>query len=98
MKIARSICSTAVLIAGFFLAGHATAACVCRCVDGEMRPLCSNSIEIPPICPPTVCSITPPSIAPIQAPRVPPIGTTNCRQAQVLNPRTGQYEWREVCR
>lgn len=74
------------------------ASCVCRCVNGEMQALCSSSIDLPPICPPTVCPITPPSIAPIQTPRVPPIGTTVCRQAQVFNQRTGQYEWREVCR
>ena len=77
---------------------NADASCVCRCVNGEMQALCSSSIDLPPICPPTVCPITPPSIAPIQTPRVPPIGTTVCRQAQVFNQRTGQYEWREVCR
>lgn len=76
----------------------ANAACVCRCVNGEVQALCSSSIDLPPICAPQLCPITPPSIAPIQAPRIPPIGTTQCRQAQVLNPRTGQHEWREVCR
>ena len=75
-----------------------SAECVCRCVNGQMQPLCQNAIDLPPICPPTVCNITPPSLVPIQQPRVPPIGTTGCRQAQVQNPRTGQYEWREVCR
>ena len=76
----------------------AEASCVCRCVNGEMRALCSSSLDIAPICPPTICPITPPSIAPIQTPRVPPVGTTACRQVQVFNQRTGQYEWREVCR
>jgi len=80
------------------LSTSANAACVCRCVNGEVRALCSSSIDLPPICPPTVCPITPPSVAPIQAPRIPPIGTTVCRQAQVVNPHTGRYEWREVCR
>ncbi len=89
------------LVAGIFVAlfsEPSSADCVCRCVNGQMQPLCQNAIDLPPICPPTVCGITPPSIAPIQPPRVPPIGTTNCRQAQIQNPRTGQYEWREVCR
>jgi len=80
------------------LANHAVASCVCRCVNGEVQALCSSSIDVPPVCAPRVCPITPPSIAPIQQPRVPPIGTTHCRQAQVFNQRTGQYEWREVCR
>lgn len=89
----------AAMLAGVALSpGDALAACQCRCVNGEMRPICSNSIEIPPICPPTICPIVPPSIAPITTPRVPPVGTQTCRQVQILNPATGRYEWREVCR
>lgn len=94
----RLLSAAAVLACSVGFTGDAGAACVCRCVNGEMRPICSSSIDLPPICPPTVCPITPPSVAPIQAPQVPPIGTTACRQAQVYNPSTGQYEWREVCR
>ena len=73
------------------------AACVCRCVDGEMQPLCSSSIDLPPICPPAVCSIAPPSIAPIQPLGIPPLGTSGCTQRQVLDPNTHRYEWRSVC-
>lgn len=94
----RLIGATAILACSITLADDAAAACVCRCVNGEVQALCSSAIDIQPICAPQICPITPPSIAPIQQPRVPPIGTTNCRQAQVLNQRTGQYEWREVCR
>jgi hypothetical protein len=94
----RLICSAAVVLCAAVLVNDASASCVCRCVNGEVQALCSSSIDLPPICPPRVCPITPPSVAPIQAPRVPPIGTTVCRQAQVFNQRTGQYEWREVCR
>ena len=74
------------------------AACVCRCVNGEMQAICSSSIDVPPICPPTVCAITPPSIAPLPSVTLPPLGTSNCVQRQVLNPSTGRYEWRELCR
>ena len=73
------------------------ASCSCECVGGRVVPICSSSLDIRPICPPRICPITPPSIAPITPPRVPPIGTTNCRQMQIYNPRTGQYEWKEVC-
>lgn len=83
---------------GLFLATSAQGQCVCRCVNGEMRPLCTSAIDLPPICPPTVCPLTPPSIAPIQPPTLPPLGTTSCSQQQVYNPRTGQYEWRSICR
>ena len=76
----------------------AKADCICRCVNGEVQALCTSSIDIKPICSPQVCPIDSPSIAPIQTPRVPPIGTASCRQERVLNPRTGQYEWREICR
>lgn len=71
--------------------------CVCRCIDGQMRAICSSSMSLPPLCPPTLCPMTPPSIAPLQSPRLPPLGTSECNQRQVLNPRTGQYEWRTVC-
>lgn len=91
----RQILFAVSLLMGIYDAG---AACVCRCVNGEVRALCSSSIDIEPICAPQVCSIVPPSIAPIQQPRIPPIGTQSCRQAQVLNPNTGRYEWREICR
>jgi len=82
---------------GFSFSGAANAGCVCRCVNGEVRPLCSSSMDLPPICSPSICPITPPSIAPITAPSLPPLGTTNCTQQQVLNPRTNQYEWKKVC-
>ena len=94
----RSGFLTLATVAMLSLSQPGDAACVCRCVNGNMQALCSSSIDLPPICPPTVCPITPPSVAPIQQPRVPPIGTTQCRQAQVVNPQTGRYEWREVCR
>ncbi len=79
------------------VATPAKAACVCRCVEGIMQPLCDNTIEIRPICPPTVCPITPPGIPPITPPQVPPLGTRQCVQRQVFNPQTGMYEWRTVC-
>src|SRR5882672_32253 len=77
---------------------EASAACLCRCVNGAMLPLCQTAIELPPICPPTVCQIVPPSIAPIQMPYIPPIGTAACRMVQVQNGWSGRYEWRQVCR
>lgn len=75
----------------------AQAGCVCRCVDGQMQPLCSSSIDLPPICPATLCSLTPPSIAPLPSTQLPPLGTSHCSQRQVLNPATRQYEWRNIC-
>lgn len=76
----------------------ATAACQCRCVNGEVRPLCASSIDLPPICSPSICPLVPPSLAPLPQPSLPPLGTTVCRQVQVLNPVTGRYEWQRVCK
>ena len=78
--------------------GIASADCVCRCVNGQVQALCRSSLDIQPICAPQVCQVVPPSIEPIATPRVPPIGTSSCRQVQVQNPVTRQYEWKEVCR
>jgi hypothetical protein len=80
------------------ISSDVSAACVCRCVNGAMQPLCSSAMDIPPNCPPTICQIVPPSMQPIPTPTIPPIGTTHCSPQQVLNPYTRQYEWRTVCR
>lgn len=79
------------------LSWPAQANCVCRCVNGEVRALCTSTLDIQPICSPAICPIVPPSIAPIQGPMIPPLGTQGCRQVQVLNPTTGQYQWRTIC-
>ena len=91
-----AIVSVAFMV-GVLEAVPASAACVCRCVNEVMQPLCDNAIQVRPICPPTVCPIAPPSIAPINPRRVPPVGTQECVQRQVFNPQTHMYEWRTVC-
>ena len=75
----------------------ASAACTCQCVNGTVTPLCSSTLDISPICSPTICPITPPSIAPINPLRIPPIGTSNCSMKQVYNNHTGEYEWKRIC-
>lgn len=79
------------------LTAESRASCVCRCIDGEMQPLCESSIDVPPICPLTICALVPPAVTPIQPLVVPPVGTSQCSQRQVLNPTTRRYEWRNVC-
>ena len=74
------------------------AECICTCVNGVNQPLCTSSLDIPPICPSRICPIEPLSIEPIRPPRIPPIGTERCWMQQVLNPYTGRYEWGEICR
>jgi len=85
------------LIIALALTTQADASCVCRCVDGEMRSLCSSTTDIAPVCPAAGCVIPPAAIAPIKPARIPPLGTTQCEQHQVLNPATHLYEWHRVC-
>jgi hypothetical protein len=85
----------AIIALGLTAAAHAS--CVCRCVDGEVQPLCSSSTDLPPICAATICAVVPPSIAPIQPPVIPPLGTSDCSPRQVQNPATNRYEWRSIC-
>ena len=86
-----------IFIFTFLLTSNSFGNCVCRCVNGQMTPICSNSIDIPPICPPTVCQLVPPSVQPITPPTIPPIGTSQCQNKQVLNPYTNRYEWKLIC-
>jgi hypothetical protein len=86
------------ILMGLAPIGAAQAGCQCLCSGGENRPFCTSTLDVAPICPPRVCPIAPPSIAPIQTPRLPPLGTSDCRPQQILNPNTGRYEWRSVCR
>jgi hypothetical protein len=87
-------------LCGFALissASAANAACVCRCVNGNMEPICESAIDLQPICPPTICGIVPPSIQPIAPPILPPLGASSCGPEQVQNPYTHMYEWRTIC-
>lgn len=81
----------------FVLPAAAHADCECRCVNGQVRPLCDDALDIAPICDPDICDLPPPDIRPIDEPDIPPLGTRSCSQEQVQNPETGEYEWQRVC-
>jgi hypothetical protein len=85
-----------VLLAGG-VAIRAEARCVCRCVDGEVVPVCENANDVPPICSPAVCPVDSPRVKPTPAPRGPRTGTGQCETRRVFNPTTGEYELKEVC-
>jgi len=85
-------------VLGLILVESVSASCHCACVNGQVRAICSSSIDLKPICAPRICPIKTPSIRPIQTPMVPPIGTSNCRKEQVYNDNTRRYEWRTICR
>ena len=45
--------------------------------------LANSSIDLPPICPSTICPMMSLSVAPIAPPTLPPLGTSSCQQARV---------------
>lgn len=75
---------------------HLTADCVCKCVDGQFIPVCSSTLDIPPICPPRICPMPPPAIKPLPSLSIPPLGTSTAVQAQVFDEDTGEYEYEEL--
>ncbi len=79
------------------MASRADARCVCRCVNGAVEPICESPLDLPPICSLQICPLVPPAVTPIAPLTIPPVGTTSCQMQQVLNPATGQYEWRQLC-
>lgn len=89
---------TLTVASSLFFASITNASCECRCVNGNMEALCSSSIDIRPICPPTVCPIVTPSVTPIRTPTIPPIGTSSCAPEQVYDANTGSYRWKTICR
>lgn len=91
----RVFVAAAIVVIGVAAPSIADAACRWTFVNGRQQQLCDNAIDMPAIRPPAIAPIAPPSIAPIQAPMIPPIGTRSCRQAQVWN--GSSYQWQTVC-
>ena len=75
----------------------ANASCTCECVNGQVEAICSNSMELRPLCAPRLCPLVNPSLKPLDSLTLPPLGTTTCTNMQVYNPYTYQYEWEEIC-
>ncbi len=78
------------------IGGRAEASCTCQCVDGEMRPLCENAVDLAPICPPAICPLADRSFVPLNPPTLPPLGTSSCRQARICD-SYGNCRWQQVC-
>ena len=78
--------------------GAVKADCACVCVDGLNRPLCSDSRDAIPVCPPRVCPRYPQTTRPLESLRLPPVGTESCSRQYVYNKYSRRYEWRQLCR
>jgi hypothetical protein len=81
------------------LLGSATAnaSCTRQCIDGQMQPLSESSIDLPPLCPPTICPLIPQTIAPLNPLTFLPLGTSQCSEAQICD-RSGNCRCQQVCR
>jgi len=91
-----TLSAVALLCIGLLSPLAADARCTCTCINGVDVAVCDFPGEPRPPC----GSPCPPVVAPppplIRA-QPPPPGATLCFPAQVQNPQTGQYEWKDVC-
>jgi len=87
------------LSAVFVLPEQAFAACVCRCMDGQMLPACTNPFDIAPICEARPCAY---DISPMRPPESTspwslPLGRRSCRLERVCDIH-GRCVTKEQCR
>jgi hypothetical protein len=95
----RNLMAMALIATGLAFAGEVAAMCECACINGQLAVVCRGSTQTAPqTCEPRVCPAPQASTPPVVASSAPPPGTTQCIMAQMLNPKTNQYEWVEVCR
>jgi len=93
-RLARTACLV-ILIALALSPNVGNAACRCTYVDGMQQQLCDSSIDLPAMCIGGIAPLPPASIAPLPSLALPPLGTSSCRQAQVWNGQS--YQWQTVC-
>jgi hypothetical protein len=97
MKTAAKLLA-ALLVAS--LPTYASAACKCSCVEGQIEAVCSLPTELPPVCAPRACTAKPLHTALVAADKTAaatPVAR-QCHETQVLNPQTGAYVSKQVCR
>ncbi len=81
--------------------GGAKAACSCKCVNGSVKLICSETPKFSPMCAPKVCAkkqLTFKPAKPRFVPTPPVVNMMNCQQRRVLDPSTNKLIWRTICR
>ncbi len=86
------------ILSMLFYAPASFADCTCSCVDGKVEAICTNMLDLKPICAPRICPFAPPSIKPMEPLTLAPLGMNDCEMKQVLNTDTNIYEWKRVCK
>jgi hypothetical protein len=90
----------ALMIISTTFAGAAAANCVCQCVNGELAAICVGNVAVQPACAPRSCPAPTANLSMarnLQA-STQGGGGSDCAPRQVLNPISGQYEWKVLCR
>ncbi len=75
------------------LSTPASAECTCQCVGEVAQPYCTNALDVPPVCPATLCTLNTPPVAP---PSLTPLQSNQCGQSRVCD-AFGNCTWREIC-
>jgi hypothetical protein len=89
----------AVVIAS--LSTQASAACKCTCVNAQIEAVCTSQTDLPPVCAPRTCTVKPLRAGLVNQASVAAStsgSTKQCHETQVLNPQTGSYVSKQVCR
>ena len=93
--IIRAILTAALMT----VAGVAAADCVCQCVNGELAAICTGTIAVEPACAPRSCPAPASNLSMPQNLQVSARGGgSDCAPVQVMDPISGKYEWKVLCR
>ena len=80
------------------LSTQASAACKCSCVNAQIEAVCTSQTDLPPVCAPRTCTAKPLHAALVNESSVASSSTKQCHETQMLNPQTGAYVSKQVCR
>jgi hypothetical protein len=87
---------TLTLFVVLFLAAYdCNADCLCVCVNGTVRPICTSPLDFKPLCTPAACPIGPTGpdgFTPIQVRDEP-----RCYMQSDYDPATARIVWHQVC-
>ena len=93
--------TVAKLLAAVMLAGlstYAFASCGCSCVNGQIEAVCTLPSELPPVCAPRACTVKQPKATLVNQSSLATSEPKQCRETHVLNPQTGTWIAKQVCR
>jgi hypothetical protein len=96
----RNIIKAILTAALMTFAGVAAADYVCQCVNGELAAIYSGNVSVEPVCAPRSCPAPTASSSTARSLQVSTQGGggSDCAPRQVMDPISGKYEWKVLCR